>query len=77
MTLRKRAKLDKRKYKKATSLTEAQKLEFAQKLVDGKMIKQAVADYNISISQGYMIAKELVEWKVDWKLKADKDFADA
>lgn len=57
----------KKRNKKRTFLTEAEKKEFAQKLIDGRMIKQTAADFNVSISYGYQIFRELLDYKIQWK----------
>lgn len=61
----------KKKNKKRTFLNEQEKKEFAQHLIDGRMIKQVAAEYSISIPYGYQIFRELLEWKMEWKLKPD------
>lgn len=59
----------KRKYKKRKILNEEEKKEFAQKLIDGRMIKQLLAEYEVSAPYGYQILHELLEWKLEWKMK--------
>lgn len=64
--MRKRAKL---KNKKRKFLSDYEKRNFAQELIDGKMIKQLIAKYQISAPYGYQIFRELLEYRVHWRLK--------
>lgn len=59
----------KRKRKVHNILSDDKKKEFAQKFLNGKMIKQLISDYNISINYGYGIIRELLEWKLEWRNK--------
>lgn len=61
--------MKKKKNKKRTFLNEEEKKSFAQHLINGRMIKQVVAEYNVSIPYGYQIFRELLEWKMEWKHK--------
>jgi len=59
----------KKRRKKIKILNDEEKRAFAQKLIDGKMIKQLIAEYDISEPYGYQIFRELLEWKIEWKMK--------
>lgn len=60
----------KKRNKKRIFLTETEKKEFAQHLVNGRMIKQVVTEYNISLPYGYQIFRELLQYKMEWKPQA-------
>ncbi len=57
----------KKKRKKIKILNDEEKRAFAQKLIDGKMIKQLIAEYEISLPYGYQIFRELLNYKIEWK----------
>jgi len=59
----------KRLRKKIKILSDDEKKAFAQKLIDGKMIKQLIAEYDISAPYGYQIFRELLEYKIEWKMR--------
>ena len=59
----------KRKRKVHNILNDDKKKEFAQQFLNGKMIKQLISDYDISINYGYGIIRELLEWKLEWRNK--------
>lgn len=56
-----------RKRKKV--LTADEKKAFAQAIIGGKMVKQVIAEFDISPVYGYQIFNELLEWKAEWKNK--------
>lgn len=60
-------KKKRRKFKK--TLNDKEKKAFAQAMIDGKMLKQLIFEFNISIVYGYQIFNELLEWKAEWKYK--------
>lgn len=62
----------KKRNKKRIFLSDTEKREFAQELKDGKMIKQLIAKYNISLPYGYQIFRELLEYKMEWKHEHSK-----
>ena len=59
----------KKRNKKRNFLTDTEKKEFAQQLINGRMIKQLAAEYNVSIPHGYQISREMLVWKMEWKHK--------
>lgn len=61
--------MKKAKPKKRKTLTQDQKRQFAQDIINGKMLKQAMADWNISSVYGYQIFNELLKWEAKWKYK--------
>lgn len=58
-----------RKKRKKKSLTDIEMRAFAQSMIDGKMLKQAAADFNISEGYAYTIFNQLLTWKAEWKHK--------
>lgn len=63
--------MKKKKNKTRKFLNDDEKKNFAQQLIDGKMIKQIIAEHNISLPYGYQIFRELLEWKMEWKHKQE------
>lgn len=59
----------KKKVKKHKTLNENEKKDFAKSIIDGKMIKQAAANFEISVPYAYLIFNQLLEWKAEWKYK--------
>lgn len=58
----------KKKRKKKKFLTNDEKKAFAQAIINGKMVKQVIAEFDISVIYGYKIFNELLEWKAEWKM---------
>ena len=61
--------MNKKKRKSARKLNEAEKLELATKVMQGKMLKQVAAEFNIHYSTALMVVNELLEWKLEWRIK--------
>jgi hypothetical protein len=61
--------LRKKRKKKRKTLNNDEKKEFAQQIINGRMIKQVIADFDISIVYGYQIFNEMLKWQAEWKYK--------
>ena len=48
-------------------LTYEERQSVAEQIVNGKMIKQVAADWQINLSYAYQIFNEFLEWKAEWK----------
>lgn len=59
----------KKKVKKHKTLNENEKKEFAKIVIEGKLLKQAAAEFGISIGYAYLIFNQLLVWKAEWKYK--------
>ncbi len=49
------------------TLTYEERQSVAEQIVNGKMIKQVAADWQINLSYAYQIFNEFLEWKAEWK----------
>lgn len=56
----------KRKIRKRT-LTYEERKSIAEQIINGKMVKQVAADWQIPISYAYSIFSEFLEWRAEWK----------
>ncbi len=50
-------------------LNDEEKIAFAKAIINGKMVKQVIAEFDISVVYGYQIFYEFLEWKAEWKRK--------
>lgn len=70
----------KKRFKRRKLLEETERRDFAKQLINGRMIKQVAAEYNVSASYGYQIFREFLNFKIEWKdepAKADEELQDA